>query len=250
MLVRSNHPFRIAIMDALPRKYWADDEGITDGEKFHDLLSAQNDEVGLDIFYASENEFPDRIEDYDGYLITGSPASVNDSDDWIVRLSELIVEADNRDRRIVASCFGHQLVAKTFGGEVGKNEHGWMIGNYPLQITREYDWMQPQLLTTDLYHFNQERVKRLPDTAVSFARCDAYPDFAYTIADHILCVQGHPEQPLRAMNNFLAAMDDISDDERQQALRQINDGVPDAGTWGQWMMQFFIRDQEQRRDDE
>ena len=233
--------FRIAIMDALPRKYWADDEGITDGEKFHDLLSAQNGNVVLEIFYASENEFPKHIDDYDGYLITGSPASANDPDDWISKLSRLVVEADSQKKRIVASCFGHQLVAKTFGGEVSKNEHGWLIGNFRLQITREYDWMQPLTVTTDLYHFNQERVTRLPEEAVSFARCEDYPDFAYTIGDNILCVQGHPEQPLRAMNNFLAAMDEMSEDELRLAREKIDDGIPDADTWGQWMMRFFLR---------
>ena len=240
MLNQSDQSFRIAIMDAVPRKYWADDEGITDGDKFHDLLSAQDGNVTLDIFYASENEFPARVDDYDGYMITGSPASANDSDDWVRRLSRLIVLADSRNKRIVASCFGHQLVAKAFGGEVGKNERGWLIGNYQLQITRNYDWMQPVAVTTALYHFNQERVTRLPEAAVSFARCEAYPDFAYTLGDNILCVQGHPEQPLRAMNNFLATMHDISDAEYTLARAMIDDGAPDADIWGQWMMRFFL----------
>lgn len=233
-------PYRIAIMDAVPRAYWQDDEGFTDGEKFHDLLSAQPSEVALDILYATEDEFPDRIGDYDGYLITGSPASANDDEDWIRRLSELIVEADHRDRRIVASCFGHQLVAKTFGGEVARNEGGWLIGNYRLEITRTFDWMQPAASVTGLYHFNQERVVRLPADAFSFADSELYPDFAYTLGDNILCVQGHPEQPLRAMNNFLGTMRDLSEDEHRRARQRIDDhGDPDADVWGQWMMGFF-----------
>ena len=231
--------FRIAIMDAVPREYWKDDEGITDGEKFHDLLSSQQAEVGLDIHYTTEHEFPGSIDDYDGYLITGSPASANDEDDWIKRLAEWIVEADQRNKRIVASCFGHQLVAKTFGGEVAHNERGWLIGNYRLEITRRYDWMQPEAAATGLYHFNQERVTRLPENAVSFADCEAYPDFAYTLGDNILCVQGHPEQPLRAMNNFLASMREISEEEHALARERIDQGSPDADIWGQWLMGFF-----------
>lgn len=233
-------PFRIAIMDAVPREYWQDDEGITDGEKFHDLLSAQQDEAELDIHYTTEHEFPGSIDDYDGYLITGSPASANDEDDWIRRLADWIVEADQRNKRIVASCFGHQLVARTFGGEVSHNEGGWLIGNYRLEITRSYDWMQPAASVTGLYHFNRERVTRLPDNAVSFADCEAYPDFAYTIGDNILCVQGHPEQPLRAMNNFLATTPGLSEDEHRLARQRIDEhGDPDADIWGQWLMGFF-----------
>ena len=227
-------------MDAVPRRYWNDDEGITDGVKFSELLSAQDADVSLDIFYASEDEFPQSVDDYDGYLISGSPASANDGHDWIKRLSELIVTADSKNKRIVASCFGHQLVAKTFGGSVNRNERGWLIGNYQLQITREYDWMQPQAATTGLYHFNKERVTRLPEAAVSFARCEAYPDYAYTLGDNIMCMQGHPEQPQRAMNNFLDTLTDISDAEFTLARAMIDDGEPDADLWGQWMMRFFL----------
>ena len=232
---------RIAIMDAVPRIYWHHDEGITDGEKFHDLLSAQDADAEVHTFYASENEFPDDVDDYDAYLVTGSPASVHDDFDWIERLSRLILDADRLDKRLVASCFGHQLVAKTFGGSVGHNESGWVIGNYRLEITREYDWMTPKVSSTNLYHFNQERVTRLPDGAESFAHGEEYPDFAYTLGDNILCVQGHPEQPSRAMNNFLDSMiGTLSDAELEQARRKIHDGEPDADLWGHWMMRFFL----------
>ncbi len=233
--------FRLAILDAVPRVYWQDDEGITDAEKFHDLLQPLIPQAQIDTCYVSEDEFPDSVDDYDGYMLTGSPASANDDFDWIRRLAELVVEADNKNKRIVASCFGHQLVAKTFGGSVGKNEGGWVIGNYRLNILREFDWMEPQAETTDLYHFNQERVTRLPDGAVSFAHSDEYDDFAYTLGDNIMCVQGHPEQPLRAMNNFLSSMtSDISAVERRRARAMIDNGEPDADIWARWMMRFFL----------
>ncbi len=232
---------RIAIMDAVPRIYWDDDEGFTDGEKFFDLLSAQDADVEIDTYLASEHEFPANIDDYDAYLVTGSPASVHDDFDWIARLTELILAANERRKRILASCFGHQLVAKTFGGRVEHNEGGWAIGNYRLQITRDFAWMTPPADTTDLFHFNQERVTRLPPGAQSFAHAEEYPDFAYTLGDNILCFQGHPEQPLRAMNNFLDTMIGRLDDAHiERARRRIHDGRPDADIWGQWMIRFIL----------
>ncbi len=233
--------FRIAILDSVPKIYWGEDEGITDAEKFHDLLQPLKPDAKIDMYYVSEHEFPASVDDYDGYMLTGSPASVHDGFDWIDRLSELVVEADQRNKRIVASCFGHQLVAKTFGGSVGKNEGGWVIGNYRLNILREFEWMQPQAQTTDLYHFNKERVTRLPDGAVSFAHSDDYDDFAFTLGDNIMCMQGHPEQPSRAMNNFLKSVTpEISSAEIELARRMIDHGEPDADIWGQWMMRFFL----------
>ena len=166
---------------------------------------------------------------------------MHDGFDWIECLSALVADADSSGKRIFASCFGHQLVARIFGGEVGSNEQGWLIGNYALEIRREYEWMQPLAGITSLFHFNQERVTRLPAAAHSFADSEAYPDFAYTLGDNILCVQGHPEQPLRAMNNFLNSMtSDISTAERRLARRMIDNGEPDADIWGQWMMRFFL----------
>lgn len=232
---------RVAILDAVPEKYWQDDEGFTDGDKFFDLLHPQMPGAGIDIFYSAAGELPRSVDDYDAYLVSGSPASVHDDDDWIARLAQFVVDADARDKRIVASCFGHQLVAKIWGGEVGYNEHGWYIGNYELAIGRRFDWMDPVVETTSLYHFNQERVTRLPDGALSFAGSPEYPDLAYTVGENILCMQGHPEQPLRAMNNFLVAVaPELSDEALRLARERIDfGGAPDTGVWAQWMARFL-----------
>jgi len=231
---------KIAILDAVPESYWADDLGITDAQKFIDLLQPFNPTTRFDVFFTSNNQFPENIDPYDGILVTGSPCSVHDDHAWIGRLTDLIRTADSKGLRVIGSCFGHQLVARTFGGEVGFNENGWAIGNYAVHIDRIYDWMQPATNTTGLYHFNQERVTRLPDGAVSFARTDEYADYGYTLGDNIMCFQGHPEQPRRAMVNFLQATDSLTLNEHAQATRYINQGDPDSHIWGEWMMRFFL----------
>ena len=235
-----NKAVRIAVLDSVPKSYWDDDLGITDAQKFVDLLSPENPQAILDSYYVSEYEFPKSLHDYDAYLITGSPLSVHDDIDWMNQLSHLIRDANHLNKRIVASCFGHQLVAKLFGGEVGKNEDGWAIGNYALNITQQYDWMQPLAPNTGLYHFNKERVTKLPDNAQSFANTACYPHYAYTMGDNILSFQGHPEQPRRAMNNFLATTPNLSCEELMKATIFIDNGEPDSDIWAQWMMRFMV----------
>jgi GMP synthase-like glutamine amidotransferase len=237
-----NKEIKIAVLDSVPRKYWADDGGITDAQKFIDLLTPENTLARFSTYYVSEQKFPDSVDDYDAFMLTGSPASVSDDFEWMQRLSNLIIEANQKNKRIIGSCFAHQLIAKTFGGEVSNNENGWMIGSYDLRIQPEtnYVWMEPKANNTRLYHFNQERVTRLPDRAKAFAHSDDYPNFAYTIGDNILCLQGHPEQPERAMNNFIATTP-LSEKELAKAKRQLENGVPDAKVWAQWMMRFFLQ---------
>ena len=89
-----NQAIRVAILDSVPEVYWADDLGITDAQKFIDLLQPLNSGAHFDIFFTSKDQFPQRLDDYDAILVTGSPCSVHDDHDWIARLIEVIHEAD------------------------------------------------------------------------------------------------------------------------------------------------------------
>lgn len=235
-----NNAIRIAILDSVPESYWADDLGITDAQKFIDLLQPLNASARFDVYYTTKNQFPDNLDDYDAILVTGSPCSVHDDHDWIRQLIDLTRAADSKGLRVIGSCFGHQLVARAFGGGVAHNENGWVIGNYPVHITNDYGWMQPMASTTGLYHFNQERVTRLPEGAMSFAHTDEHADYGFTLGDNVMCFQGHPEQPLRAMVNFLKATDSLTQDEHAKANRYIHRGEPDSHIWAEWMMRFFL----------
>src|SRR5210317_699739 len=100
-----NKPVKIAVLDAVERKYWASDEGRTDSQKFIDLLSPMNSLAEFDVYYVTENQFPVALEHYDCVLLTGSPASVHDDFDWIGKLSDLTRRVDDLNKPLVASCF-------------------------------------------------------------------------------------------------------------------------------------------------
>ena len=237
-----NKEINIAVLDSVPKQYWADDCGITDAQKFIELLAPENSLASFSRYYVAEQQFPKSVNDYDAFIVTGSPASVSDDLDWIHHLSTLIIEANEINKRIIGTCFAHQLIAKAFGGEVSKIKSGWMIGNYNLSIQPKtnYTWMEPKKNNTGLYHFNQERVTRLPDSAKAFAHSEDHANFGYTIGDNILCIQGHPEQPERAMNNFIAATP-LSQKDLLKARLQMENGSPDSAVWAQWMMRFLLQ---------
>ncbi len=88
-----NKAIRIAVLDSVPKSYWDDDLGITDAQKFVDLLAPENPQAVLDSYYVAEDEFPDSPGDYDAYLLTGSPLSVHDDCAWMRRLSQWVLDA-------------------------------------------------------------------------------------------------------------------------------------------------------------
>ena len=231
---------RIAILDTVPKEYWHHDLGITDGQKFVDFLAPEMPETTFDVFYTAENSFPPQPNSFDGFLITGSPCSVNDNTSWMQQLASQVKKIVAEDKPLAGFCFGHQFIAKTLGGQVGKNEGGWNIGLFDLEIDREQAWMQPAQAVTPLYHFNKERVTALPENAVAFAHSAQYADFGYTIGSKILSIQGHPEHPKRAMLNFITASEGILEANIAATARESFDsGEPHAALWARWVAQFF-----------
>ena len=230
---------RIAILDAVADEYRGVDP-TPDSDKFLTLLRSSGRSAEFEVFHVAGNEFPD-VSDHDGFLITGSPASVHDGFDWILRLAEFVRQVDAARCKLVGSCFGHQLIATALGGEVGWNENGWMIGNYQLRILSGQPWMEPQLDATRLYHFNQERVTRLPEAALAYAESEDYPNSGYVIGNHILAVQGHPEQTADSLRNYLHKTEPgMKERELQLARKKIDDGSPDTRVWANWIMKFFL----------
>lgn len=230
---------RIAILDAVEKEFRGVDP-VSDTDKFLALLQPHGGDADFRAFHVAGNEFPRNLHEHDGFLLTGSPASVHDRKDWIARLAELVQEAAASGQRVLGCCFGHQLIATALGGEVGNNENGWMIGNYRVNIRAKQSWMEPGLDSTRLYHFNRERVMRAPEGATAYADSEAYPNFGYVIGENILAVQGHPEQTANSLRNFLQKTEPgMPADEVRLARRKIEDGMPDTDIWAGWMMKFF-----------
>jgi GMP synthase-like glutamine amidotransferase len=106
-------------------------------DMFRTLLGA--DHLGP-TYEVSSDHFPTRPEDHDAYLITGSAAGVYDALLWIPKLKQFLTAAKGK-ARLVGVCFGHQLMAETFGGRVAKSERGWGVGLHEYEIFERTPWM-------------------------------------------------------------------------------------------------------------
>ncbi|MDP3512438.1 MAG: type 1 glutamine amidotransferase [Sulfuritalea sp.] len=71
---------------------------------------------------------PPTPDEFSGLCLMGGPMSVNDDLPWIAPTLELIRAADRLGIPVIGHCLGGQLMAKAFGGSVGRNpvkEIGW-----------------------------------------------------------------------------------------------------------------------------
>lgn len=71
---------------------------------------------------------PSTPDEFSGLCFMGGPMSVNDDLPWIPPTLDLIRQADAKGIPAIGHCLGGQLMAKAFGGTVGRNpvkELGW-----------------------------------------------------------------------------------------------------------------------------
>ena len=131
----------------------------------------------------------------DAWIITGSPRSVYDELDWMLDMEEKIRNAQYQNKPVLGICFGHQLIAKSFGGQVELNPKGWELGSYPIDLTER--GLKSRLLSdfnnhSVVYESHEDCVTVLPENAVELA-LNNKGNQAFTIHENMYGVQFHPE---------------------------------------------------------
>lgn len=159
-------------------------------------------------FHAVRGQVP-TVEDlkrFKGIIISGSPKSVHDDIDWIVRLEEFIKNAANlqgndetRPAKIIGVCFGHQLIAKALGGKVELNPDKDFV--LQTEEIRAAEGQDDSKLVKDLFNSGPLRVvechgecvTELPKGAVTLGTSASCKHEVVQYSKNILGVQSHPE---------------------------------------------------------
>ena len=157
------------------------------------LLSSQNAGVRFTTFDVVNDEFPGDIDDCEGYVITGSKASVYDRSPWIRPLEDYIRRLHNARKPLVGICFGHQLIAQALGGVTAKAAQGWGVGVHTYAIGQVQAWQIPAAKSLSLLASHQDQVLQLPQGAELIAASAFCPHAMYQVEGHILALQAHPE---------------------------------------------------------
>jgi GMP synthase-like glutamine amidotransferase len=151
--------------------------------------------LGLDHlarFAVTQGDWPARVEDFDAYLITGSPAGVYDPYPWIRALKGWLRQAKGR-AALVGICFGHQIMAEAFGGHVIKSPNGWGVGLQRYELVEAQPWMD-HAAGFSIPASHQDQVVIKPPRAEVVAASAFTPFAALAYGDQpAISFQGHPE---------------------------------------------------------
>jgi len=173
-----------------------------DGAKFTSLIQTVRPNWTTQVFPVKDGVFPADISTFDGVMITGSPASVHDSDPWIADMLKLIREIVAARLPLFGACFGHQAIALALGGQVGQNPDGWVFGRTDTHMTSVAAWMAPLPPNTGLYAAHVEQVSVLPEQARILTASPDCPVGGFAIGTHVYTTQYHPEMT----PEFIAAL--------------------------------------------
>lgn len=142
-----------------------------------------------------DGDTPASIDDCDGWIVSGSPASVYDDLDWITTAEDIVRDLLAAERPLIGICFGHQLIAQALGGRVERSEIGWSVGPQRYQTIARPPWMGPASHdgTLTILAMHQDQVVEVPSDAVLWSTADTCPVAGLMIGSRAWTLQGHPE---------------------------------------------------------
>ena len=178
---------------------------------------------------------PERPEDHDGYIVSGSPAGVYDPLPWIGQLGGFLREARGK-AKLVGICFGHQAMAQAFGGSVTKSDKGWGVGLHDYSVVERQKWMDGEASVAIPASHQDQVIARPPGTVVTMASpFTPYAGLAW--GDEAISFQFHPEfEPDYAKALIEVRRERLKDAEA--ALESL-DRPNDNARLGGWIRNFL-----------
>lgn len=141
-----------------------------------------------------------------GVILSGSPFSVNDENAPVVDIAAI-----SKDVPVLGLCYGAQLMAKLFGGEVNKSNKR-EYGRAKLHVKTADDLLQNVTDMSQVWMSHSDSISELPDGIEITGTTDSIPVAAFRYETHdtrpLYGLQFHPEvyhstEGKKILKNFL-----------------------------------------------
>lgn len=163
-------------------------------------------EESIKICSIHEDEFLPKVDEICGVIITGSHSMVTDLEPWSIRLESWLRKISEFNIPVLGICYGHQVIARAFGGVVNYHPDGREVGTAKVFMTQagEQDLLMGILPSQfDAYVAHSQSVIKLPEGATLLAGNNFEKTHAFVIKDSIWGVQFHPEFTANITNAYI-----------------------------------------------
>ena len=183
------------------------------------------------IYVAIGEPLPDAAE-YDGYILSGSEKGVYDETNWMEPLKNFLGEVKTQRIPVFGICFGHQIMAETFGGKAEKSDAGFIVG------VHEYK-EQEDSYTAHAMH--QDQVVAVPEGATVVASANYCPVAALNYDFPARSVQFHPEFQKNLVEDAIVAFEGkiLTDKEIEYARNTMLTGTVEPSLYANEIAEFF-----------
>ncbi len=169
--------------------------------------------VEYEVIDINNNECLPHIKNCLGIIITGSHSMVTEDFPWSLEMEVFIKKLITYKIPLLGICFGHQLIAKSLGADVGYSPNGLELGsvNITLNTNAKNDVLfhkMPKELYAHVVHF--QSVLTLPKNAVLLASNKVENNHIFKVGTCAWGVQFHPEFDENIMKSYITEVLDSS----------------------------------------
>jgi GMP synthase (glutamine-hydrolysing) len=149
---------------------------------------------------------PPRVRDYQAMIVTGSPSSMAEPEDWMLRLGEYLREAAEQRVAVLGVCFGHQVLGHVFGAKVRRSPRGREIGTVTCELTAAgrgdplFDGIPARF---DVQATHEDAVEESPREMEILATNAHSGNQAFRVGEYVRAVQFHPEVDAATMRALI-----------------------------------------------